>query len=107
MTMVRLRQTWSAKLPKLLLRRVSGDSMQPILRSGQLVLAGGSRRLQAGQVVIVRHNGIEKIKRIQQLEPDRLYVVGDNLSASTDSRHFGWLPRASVRGRVVWPRTML
>jgi len=56
-------------------------------------------------VVIIRHNGKEKIKRVHEVADDKLFVLGDNAAASTDSRDFGWLPRETVTAKVIWPRT--
>jgi signal peptidase I len=36
-----------------------------------------------------------------RVPPGTVYVVGDNTSASVDSRHFGPIPMADVMGRVV------
>ena len=89
----------------LLLRRVIGKSMHPVLCEGQVVLATGwYNNLRPGDVVLLTHQGMEKIKRIQELKDGRIYLVGDNVAASTDSRHFGWLPRSVVTGRLLWPR---
>lgn len=94
------------KKPKLpfALRRVSGESMNPTLRSGQVVFIWHWGRVKPGDIVVVEHNGLEKIKRIQDIQDRRVYVVGDNPSRSTDSRQFGWLPINHVQGRVVGKR---
>jgi nickel-type superoxide dismutase maturation protease len=86
------------------LRRVSGESMLPGLKPNQVVFAVAARHPRVGEIVIVRHNGMEKIKRIAKVRKDAIYLIGDNPSASTDSRTFGWLSKASMKARVVWPR---
>ncbi len=85
-------------------RRVVGDSMYPTLVSGQLVLAKRRQSIQPDDVVIFRHNNMEKIKRVREVENDRLYVVGDNPNFSTDSRHYGMIDQDDVLGTVAWPR---
>ncbi len=93
------------KLKPLFIRRVSGDSMIPSLSAGRLVYATSfCAVLSRGDIIIILHNGLEKIKRIQAIEGDWLYVVGDNQLASTDSRAFGWLCRDVVQGTVIWPK---
>lgn len=88
-----------------LIRRVVGNSMLPMLRPGQLVIATGLFRQLGPEVVIVfRHNKLEKIKRIQRIKDNQIFVIGDNPRASLDSRSFGCLPIASVVGKVIWPR---
>ena len=42
------------------------------------------------------------VKRVASVSGDGVVVVGDNPSQSTDSRAFGSVPAASVRGRVVY-----
>lgn len=42
-----------------------------------------------------------------QIPEGHCWIVGDNLDASRDSRHFGPLPLALIRGKVIarfWPR---
>lgn len=87
-----------------MLRRVVGISMSPKLNSGQLLVATALyRRVHPGQVVIISHDGKQKVKRVERVTDNEVFVIGDNLNASTDSRHFGWLPKQSIVGRVVWP----
>lgn len=89
------------------MRRVSGNSMAPTLHDGQLVVGRQTRELVAGDVVIISHNGLEKIKRIERHEGDLVYLLGDNPSASTDSRTLGWLPAKTILAKVIWPKLTL
>jgi len=85
-------------------RQVQGDSMLPALRPGQLVIGRSTRQLAPGDVVIVSHNGLEKIKRIERQQGDLIYLLGDNAAASTDSRDFGWVQAKTIVAKVVWPK---
>jgi nickel-type superoxide dismutase maturation protease len=89
---------------KIKLRRVVGESMLPTLRPGQLVIVGERTTLRVGDIVMIFHDGIEKIKRVARLDAGRVYVLGDNPHASTDSREFGWIGAELVVGKVLWPR---
>ena len=78
--------------------------MAPKLRPGQLIMATTFvKHLHPGQVVIFRKNNREMIKRIEEVEADKVYVIGDNLEASTDSRQFGWLSKDEIVARVFRP----
>lgn len=88
----------------LYLRRVSGDSMLPKLKNGQIVLAVKTVTPQIGDVIIIAHNGLEKIKRLAKTKQNEIYILGDNPERSTDSRTLGWLPKAIIKARVIWPR---
>lgn len=92
----------------LFLRQISGKSMQPALREGQVVAAlAWFWRLRPGDVVIIEHNGMEKIKRLKKIRQGEVWLAGDNPGKSTDSRHFGWLPREAVLAKVVYPNPAL
>lgn len=87
------------------IRRVVGDSMSPKLTAGKLLIATAMfRDLHPGYVVIIAHDGKQKVKRIERMKADKVFVVGDNLPASTDSRHFGWLNYDQIVAVVIWPR---
>lgn len=96
------------KKPKrpVLIRRVVGHSMLPVLPPGTLVIALTwlSKPLK-NSVVIIEHEGKEKIKRIQDVKGSEIYVVGDHEDGSTDSRHFGWVSVTTIKAHVVWPKT--
>ncbi|MGH7237676.1 MAG: S26 family signal peptidase [Candidatus Saccharimonadales bacterium] len=84
--------------------------MVPNLEAGQKIIATSLfRRVSPGQVIIVTHLGKEKVKRVERVddEEQKVFVIGDNLSASTDSRHFGWLNYDNIIGKVIWPDSNL
>ena len=79
--------------------------MLPTLRPGHVVVGTGHyKSLDVGDIVIIRHGGLEKIKRIRELKADRVFLVGDNQGYSTDSRSFGWLHTSVIVAKVIWPK---
>ncbi len=89
---------------RLIVRRVRGQSMQPTLPPGKIVMGWTNPRyVQPGAIVIFRHEGREKIKRVHALRDGEVFVVGDHADASTDSREFGWLKLDCILAQVWWP----
>ena len=92
---------------------VRGESMSPTLRPGdRLLVLRGIHVMTAprpGEIVLARVAalpGREVIKRVQGVVPGGYVLLGDNAAASTDSRHFGAVPRGAITGRVLlryWP----
>jgi signal peptidase I len=98
---------------------VDGESMLPTLEPGEYLLAVRPGAIRAGSLVVVEHPdrpGYEIVKRMAAMQgeqvggrvlgPDEYWVVGDNEEGSTDSRTFGPISAAAVRGRAVfryWP----
>lgn len=79
--------------------------MVPTLPPKTLVIGVRWRDIKPGHVVVARHEGREKIKRIEDIRDREVYLVGDHPESSTDSRHFGWIPIEDVLVRIVWPKT--
>lgn len=82
---------------------VSGPSMEPALRDADWVLAVTGGRARVGDVVVVEHPsrpGYLMVKRVGGIVENGYWVLGDSPAQSTDSRHFGVVPR--IVGRVVW-----
>lgn len=78
--------------------------MSPTFKAGRVVVAVGIfSKLKPRDIVILSNQGREIIKRIKLIKNDKVFVVGDNLNASTDSREFGWLNRHQIKARVIWP----
>ena len=88
---------------------VTGDSMIPDLRPGdELLVDSGAYRQQSpriGDIVVASRPdraGVTIIKRVAAVEKDgRIFLVGDNLASSTDSRSFGPVPSANILGKVT------
>ena len=91
--------------------RIVGDSMLPLLHSGDELLlnpyAYSAKLPHVGDIVVARHpfnNDVGKIvKRVGKVENGRFFLVGDNPSAisSSDSRSFGTLPITAIIGQVT------
>lgn len=89
--------------------RVTGSSMLPLLKPNDEVLVDIKAYQQAkpkvGDVVVAKHpekHNLEIIKRITEVfQNDRYFLKGDNPAFSTDSRSFGAIDLASLKGRVT------
>lgn len=96
---------------------VRGKSMEPTFHDGQVILVGKGGLLfgplKRGDVVVFTRDGQLLVKRVVALPyetapdgtrvpADHIYVVGDNLEVSEDSRTFGAIPLRSVIGKVLY-----
>ncbi|MGI8777855.1 MAG: nickel-type superoxide dismutase maturation protease [Acidimicrobiales bacterium] len=84
---------------------VVGDSMRPALEPGDRLVLSRSRCPRPGELVAVadpRQPRRTVLKRLVEVSPAGLTVLGDNASASTDSRTFGPVGADAVRGRVIY-----
>ena len=82
-----------------------GNSMYPTLKNGETVLVDREAEIKVGDIVVAKHpveQISEIIKRVQNInERGHYFLVGDNLSDSNDSRNFGAVTRAYIKGKVV------
>lgn len=80
--------------------------MNPTLREGQKVIAVRFLPSKSGDLVVLKdpRDGRLLLKRITEVRKEVLFVEGDNKKESTDSRHFGWIPKKSVIGTVIYPK---
>ena len=93
--------------------QISGLSMSPLLQDGEDIIVTVfvylKNPLQVNDIVVVRHpfqENIIMVKRIKAIEmkekgEKKYFVQGDNLDASTDSRHFGLIDENLIIGKVI------
>ena len=84
---------------------VSGNSMLPTLKPGQDVLCFNWWRLvgiKVGDIVVIKVNGKEMVKRIQNVYDLEVFVEGDNKKDSTDSRSFGPVKKDQIIGKIIF-----
>jgi nickel-type superoxide dismutase maturation protease len=98
-------------LSNFVIMQVSGTSMAPTLKPGDVVVASKRREPQVGQVVIAAHpeTGAWIIKRLTKIEADGFWLEGDahdpgTAATSADSWVFGALAREQIHAVVIWPR---
>ena len=78
--------------------------MEPTILRGAYVLANCvSRRINAGDIVVVQYpkGGIILVKRVSSISGDGVFLQGDNPKESLDSRHFGVISSKNIIGKVI------
>ncbi|MBI2314994.1 S26 family signal peptidase [Candidatus Daviesbacteria bacterium] len=87
---------------------VEGISMLPTLKPGQDILCFKRQCVffqpKVGDMVVIRKNGKEMVKRISKITKTGYFVEGDNKKESTDSRDFGPVSKLEIVGKVVYVR---
>lgn len=77
--------------------------MLPTLKNGEDVLVFcWFYKSKIGDIVVIKVNGKEMVKRVQKMNGRHIFVTGDNNKESTDSRHFGAVNLDQVIGKVIW-----
>lgn len=86
---------------------VAGLSMVPTLAPGERLLVRYDGPIVLGDLVVFEHEGQIDVKRIERIEADGIFVLGDNDLVSTDSRNYGLIAHKDVLGTIVmriWPK---
>lgn len=90
--------------------RVLGNSMVPTLSTGDFLLVRQTRTLKIGDLVVIVQGENNLIKRVVDENRNQVWLSGDNLRESNDSRNFGWVDKNQIIGKVIlryWPRIKL
>jgi len=80
--------------------------MVPTLIPDDRVLVRYDTHYSVGDVIVFTRDENTEIKRIERIEENGIYVVGDNDLVSLDSRTYGLISPADVLGRAIarlWP----
>lgn len=81
---------------------VHGKSMLPALEDGQdVVSVNWFYKVKVGDIVVIKVNGKEMVKRVQKIQGQQVFIQGDNKEESTDSRQFGPVSMDQIVGKVV------
>lgn len=79
--------------------------MNPSFNAGDTILVNKLSyflsKPKVGDVVVLRR-GKFIIKRIARIKDNKVFIIGDNKSESTDSRSFGWLNKELIIGKVMF-----
>lgn len=80
--------------------------MVPVLSPGDNLLVERVSKLfrnfKVGEIIVFKKRGKFLIKRIQKVKGHEYFVIGDNPEKSKDSRHFGWISKENVIGKVIY-----
>ncbi len=86
--------------------KVVGHSMMPTLTPGQEIItfnwAYFFAKPKVGDIVVVRVNDKEMVKRIQKVHNNEVFVTGDNEKDSLDSRKLGFIKIVDILGKVIY-----
>lgn len=83
--------------------------MEPELNNGSLIIIRRNlfnikKTAKDDMVIFINPlTGRPNVKRCSTAKDGMLFLTGDNLPESTDSRHFGSIPASEVRG-WVWKK---
>ena len=97
--------------------KVREKSMETAIKERSTLLVSRYHYLfkkpKVGEIVVIRLNLQEGsiftqkgeryiIKRIDKINGDKVFVVGDNEKESVDSRKFGWINKCDIIGKVIF-----
>jgi len=79
-------------------------SIKRVFEVGPAYLSSQAGRLQGrgGSLTLETDSPLRAVRNLY-VPPDRIFVAGDNLAVSLDSRHYGSISVEHIRGRLLLP----
>lgn len=74
--------------------------MLPALKPGDVVVCIRVTP-RPGQLILANVAGKDVVKRVSRADAGSFYLLGDNREQSTDSRHYGAVTEAMIKGVIV------
>lgn len=86
--------------------QIQEASMEPLLFSKDKVLVNRLSKGKRGAIIVLKNpqkSSLQKylIKQVIKEENNQVYVVGVNKTKSIDSRHFGWIDKKDIVGKMI------
>lgn len=79
--------------------------MEPTIHQGEKVLVAKQWLfpITPESIVILHHPQSRRVllKRVKEIKGKKVFVIGDNMQESTDSRDFGWIEKRNIMGKVI------
>ncbi len=98
-----VRSALDVSVKDLALISVKGDSMEPTLSNGDMILVDtGTRKVEDNAIYVLRYNGALMVKRIQRKVDGTLIIKSDNLVYEPETVEGDAVDQLHVVGRVVW-----
>lgn len=98
-----VRNALDVSVTALALISVKGDSMEPTLSNGDLILVDTStRKVEDNAIYVLRYNGSLMVKRVQRRRDGSLLIKSDNQVYEPEEVSESEVNDLYVVGRVVW-----
>lgn len=98
-----VRNALDVSVQALALISVKGDSMEPTLSNGDLILVDtGTNKVEDNAIYVLRYNGSLMVKRIQRKITGTLIIKSDNVVYEPETVTGEAVNNLHVVGRVVW-----
>ena len=86
--------------------KIQGHSMEPTIKNGQTVLVSSLpyifKKPKVNDVIALENGNKILIKRILKMNAQEVFIAGDNLEDSLDSRKFGMVSKNKILGKVIY-----